>query len=205
MANDDDTLHPEDETDEGSGADLLAELRAITDVDHKRLLILAQYWWKRFELQARYAEPDDLLQEAVVRVLGDRRKMPDGVTLSTFLNKVMESIASHSVEKAKGSDELHRDAIPYEQRPPVGDTASPGGVPPAATSESRVAARDSLSQIDDLLVEDPELRGVLELKAQGWKKAEIRDELGLDETKWERLRKRAVRKLARVERAGEPE
>lgn len=201
---DDDTAQNEDATPDGPPPNaLLAELRGLSPAAHKGLLMLARYWWHRFRLQPRHAEPDDLLQEAVVRVLAERRRPPDGVKLEAFLSGVMQSIASHSVEKAKGSDDLHRDAIPLDQRPPIGDTVSPGGARPAATSESRFLARDSLNKIDDLLVDEPELRSLLALKAQGWKKAEIKAELGFDETKWEKLKKRAVRKLAGVERAGE--
>jgi DNA-directed RNA polymerase specialized sigma24 family protein len=196
---DDDTVHPEDEKEEESRGDLLADLRAITAVDRKRLLVSARFWWRRFRLQPRFVEPDDLLQEAVVRVLAKRRNLPDGVALPTFLSQTMRSIGSNTVAKNRGSDELHREVTALDRPPPLSETASRGGAPPAATSESRVAARDSLNKLDEFLANDPELRSVLELKAQGLKAAEIKAELGFDGKKWETVRKRAIRKLAQLE------
>ncbi len=202
---DDDTVHSEDEREEGSGEELLAKLRAITNADRKRLLVAARRWWGHFRLQSRFVEPDDLLQEAVVRVLEERRQPPDGVSLATFLSKTMKSIASHTVGQNKRSDERHLEATALDRPPPLGDTVSPGGAPPAATSESQVAARDSLNKLNEFLADDPELLGVLELKAQGFKPAEIKAELGFDNKRWETVRKRAIRKLAEFEGAGEAE
>lgn len=200
---DDDTVHPEDETDDSSGGDLLAEVRAITAADRKRLMVAARYWWLHFRLQSRFVEPDDLLQEAVMRVLGERRKPPDGVPLATFLSKTMKSIASHTAGQNKRSDERHLEAAALDRSPALGEGLSRGGAPPAATSESQVVARDSLNKFDEFLADDPELLSVLELKAQGLKPAEIKDDLGLDKKKWETVRKRALRKLAQFEGAGE--
>ena len=99
MTNETETEDPERSkgASEASAEDMRAQIRSLTEASKKRLLISAQYWWRRFRLQSRFTEPDDLLQEAVFRVLSNRRNVPAGVDFETFMSRVMESIASHSV------------------------------------------------------------------------------------------------------------
>lgn len=188
---------------EPSHEEVLAEIRSLTEADKKRLLVLAGRIWSKFRLQSRFTEPDDLLQEAIVRVLSERRTPARGVELTRFLWGVMKSVASHGLEKDVLYEKRLRDSLALNESARRSGTASQGGLPPAATSESRVAARDSLDKLDDFLTDDPNLMEVVKLKAQGWKPAEIRGELRLTERDWDTLKKRALRKITKFQRAGD--
>jgi DNA-directed RNA polymerase specialized sigma24 family protein len=193
---------PERPETDASSEDVLAELRALSESDKTRLLVLARHLWHKFRLQSRFTEPDDLLQEAVVRIYEERRNPPPGVSFARFLWGAMMSVASNGLERDVTYDKYVRESASLDRPPARSPTSSPGGLPPAVTSESQIIARDSLDSLSDLLEDDPELLQVLKLKAQGWKPKEIRAEFTLDTTQWNTIKKRALRKLAKFKRLG---
>lgn len=76
-----------------------------------RLLVLAQRTHRRYylHLSERNIEPQDLVQEAIVRFFSGCRKRKRGLDLFVFLGGTIKSIASHHLEKA-----LRRDCLSHD-------------------------------------------------------------------------------------------
>ncbi len=94
-------------------AGLRDELGALSDIDKHRLLKIA----RTYAAVARDLEPEDLLQEAMMKSLEEnpheRRRCPKDLNLITFLAGVMRSLASNRVEwrkrrkEAEAAEVLH--------------------------------------------------------------------------------------------------
>lgn len=72
-----------------------AALLAMTSEDHKRLLLYGHHF--------RYSgwEPEDLIHEAIKRLLEGTRACPDGIPVLKIVSQVMRSIASEIHEENK--------------------------------------------------------------------------------------------------------
>jgi DNA-directed RNA polymerase specialized sigma24 family protein len=64
-------------TDEyASQEETVAAIRALSGADHKKLILISRYWYRwRGEPFQGITSPEDLLQEAFVRTLEDRKSV----------------------------------------------------------------------------------------------------------------------------------
>ncbi|HEX8534407.1 MAG TPA: hypothetical protein VF662_09580 [Allosphingosinicella sp.] len=154
----------------------LARLRDPTLV---KLTMLARSWIRMTPQRGH----EDLLSEALSRVLSGRRRWPLGLPLDVFLNGVMRSIASQWV-----GEDAARATIGLEDAVGV---ASPGGA-------GAFEFRDAVARMSAILAFDPLARGILEGAVEGSTCAEIMDNLGMDETAYDTARRRMVRVLAKA-------
>jgi hypothetical protein len=132
---------------------------------------------------ARRREADDLLNEALGRILSGRRRWPVGMPLGAFANGVMRSVASQWA--AEDAD------------PVLVDLDQANGVA-AADEVSKVEFQNLLQRMRVVLAGDAEALGILDGIAAGANRAEIQAMLSIDETAYDTGRRRMTRLLVRA-------
>jgi RNA polymerase sigma-70 factor (ECF subfamily) len=166
-------------------------LGLVTDLELLRLKTLARWY-------ARGLPPDvtweDLLQEALTRILVGKRQVPQAVPILAFVAGVMRSLRSEHWQRAermlartrRRSNSVSRDA----QRAGELIDAAPG-------PDRAVMAQQELAAIRRLFAGDTTALFILDGLAQGQTAEEIRVTARLSETDYASARKRMRRVLLR--------
>jgi DNA-directed RNA polymerase specialized sigma24 family protein len=166
-------------------------LRLVTEMDLLRLKSIAR-------LYARGLPPDvsweDLLQEAITRVLTGKRPKPDDVPMVAFLAGVMRSLRSDHIRRARRG--ATRDAPPWLGN--EGEALSEREVlDPAADPERALIAADELTKIRTLFAEDRAALQIIDGLAEGLSAEQIRTRHTISRTDYDSARKRMRRCLIR--------
>jgi DNA-directed RNA polymerase specialized sigma24 family protein len=166
-------------------------LRLVTNLELLRLKTLARWY-------ARGLPPDvtweDLLQEALTRILVGKREVPDGVAIVAFVAGVMRSLRSEHwqrIERTMGRDRLRgdrRSKAPHRETELVDSAPGP---------DRAVMAQQELAAIRNLFVDDAAALIVLDGLARGLTAEEIRLTAGFSDTEYASARKRMRRVLLR--------
>jgi DNA-directed RNA polymerase specialized sigma24 family protein len=163
-------------------------LKLVTELELLRLKTLARWY-------ARGLPPDvtweDLLQEAITRILVGTRQVPAGVATVAFVAGIMRSLRSEHwrrFEKA-GSGDRDRATRRSRRKTELVDSA-PG-------PERAVMAQQEILAIRSLFAQDPTALTILEGLSQGLTADEIRAAARLSETDYDSARKRMRRILLR--------
>ena len=143
----------------------------------------------------RSIEPDDLLQEAYVRILDGRRNWPVDVDLVKFLTETMRSIANGELQKIKHRPQL----IPIANH--GGDDSGVDPTDPALNPEQRIGSAEEVAIVKasllSLFKDDENAQLILEGMMDGMKGEELRELLKLDETAYQSKRKLIRRRINR--------
>lgn len=159
----------------------------VTKMDLLRLKAIAR-------LYARGLPPDvdweDLLQEALTRVLVGTRATPADVPAVAFIAGVMRSLRTE-----------HRRRFLRAMRETLAES-KPGGREVDVRDESPLpdrvlGARQELARIRALFADDPVALGILSGLAEGLEPEAIRQALGLSPTAYDSARRRMRRALLR--------
>jgi DNA-directed RNA polymerase specialized sigma24 family protein len=178
-------------------AQTLLALELVSQMDLLRLKSIAR-------LHARGLPPDvtwdDLLQEAITRVLVGSRQQPEGVTMVAFLAGVMRSLRTDHWRRARresaGDGPLR---IDHER-----DESSAALPDPAPGPERAVSARQALITIQRLFAADPAASKIIAGLGEGLSAEQIRTATGLSRTEYDSARKRMRRALLREGLTCEP-
>jgi RNA polymerase sigma-70 factor (ECF subfamily) len=171
-------------------ADTACALGLVTKMDLLRLKALAR-------LYARGLPPDvdweDLLQEALTRVLVGTRTAATDVPPVAFIAGVMRSLRS---AHRRRHSRARRDAATEQ-----GDAAAGGRDVEVRDSsplpERVLGARQELAQIRALFASDAVVLGILDGLGEGLEPEQIRERLGLDSIAYDTARRRMRRALLR--------
>ena len=110
-------LNSEERPDHGEYATLaevIEAIHALSATEYKKLTLIAGFFWKQRNLENYALQPEDLLSEAVVRTLTEERRWRKAqVSLIKHLDRTMESISSHWLERG----------VQYEGPLPIGPNA----------------------------------------------------------------------------------
>jgi len=162
-------------------------LKLLTDMDLLRLKTLAR-------LHARGLPPDvgweDLLQEAITRVLTGARHTPGDVPLVAFLAGIMRSLRSEHWRRLMRIDRGH-EPLPAARagaREPLAPQAAP-------SPERSLMAQEQLHAIQRLFADDPVVLAILTALGEGRCADEICRLLKLTRTEYDSARKRLRRSL----------
>ena len=154
-------------------------LQNLDDAGWSRLRKLAQN-------RCRYKRPgeeDEVLQEAITRVLEERRPWPKGLNIFAFLHGVMKSIVSERMEK--------------DQRAPsaveVRTLSGPSSLETSAAGE--VLQSEVETHLMALFDGDDDAQFVVEGLFEGMEKTELFELLDGDNTRYDTVRKRIRRKI----------
>lgn len=146
--------------------------------DILRLSALARTW----ATGLRQHDADDLLNEALDRVLSGRRPWPIDLPLPTFLSQVMRSIAS------QWRRENDREPLMEDE---IGVAVEGESQNPSACYEMD----DLISQMRQTLNNDPPARGVFDHILADTDREEAKTALGMNATQYDTARRRMVRQL----------
>lgn len=133
-------------------------------------------------------EPEDLVQEALVRTISGRRKCPVRMAIPAFLFGVMRSLAS----AARKRGEALR-FVPLDEGVVLPSARSPG-----AGERLRAMRRRLLALFD---AGSPERR-LVELMLEGRRGLQLREPMGYTPTQLATARRRIRRRLERAKRRG---
>ena len=165
----------------------IAALRRLTDGELRRLKQLARIR----AIGLHTVDSEDLLHEAIGRMLDGRRRWPRHVPLVVFLLGTMRSISSDHWRRLK-------DSVVVADGAAVDRGADPTGDP-----EHRVSAKQTLARVEALFGDDAEALAVIAGMASGQRPDEIQKETGMDGTRYATTQRRIRRRLAREFPGGE--
>jgi DNA-directed RNA polymerase specialized sigma24 family protein len=156
-------------------------LNLVSPMDLLRLKSIAR-------LHARGLPPavawDDMLQEAITRVLTGARVKPEDISMVAFLGGIMRSLRADYFRRA-GNDSKGEDSRDHEV------------VDPAADPERALIATETLGEIRLLFAEDALVLHIIEGLAEGRTAEQIRARHGITRTDYDTARKRMRRCLIR--------
>jgi DNA-directed RNA polymerase specialized sigma24 family protein len=166
-------------------------LKLVTEMDLLRLKSIAR-------LYARGLPPDvswdDLLQEAITRVLTGKRVKPEEVSMVAFLGGIMRSLRSDHIRRAHRS--MKRDDPLWLG----GDSDTPAEhevLDPAADPERALIAADELEKIRQLFADDRLALRIIDGLADGLGAEQIRARHRISRTDYDSARRRMRRCLIR--------
>lgn len=191
---------PEDEVPGDESFATLAEVReaieGLSDADVEKLMIAAKYFWKHRVDGVRdgWEQPDELLNEALMRTLEMKRKWRSSVvTIVKHLDRTMESISSHIAAK-RSKDNLRLVKDPVEDLGLV----EQGTVGIESSRVAEIAeARDEVRLIEGLFDGDDQALELLYHRRDGYSASETQAELGITKKQYEAGWKRIRRKLTK--------
>jgi DNA-directed RNA polymerase specialized sigma24 family protein len=173
-------------------------LGLATEMELLRLKTIAR-------LYARGLPPDvawdDLLQEAITRVLVGSRRQPEGVTVVAFLAGVMRSLKAEHWRRV-----LNGPGRPNTVR--IGDVTDDSHevflADPAPGPERSLSARQELTAIQRLFAADPVALRIIAGLGEGLAAEQIRLAAGLSKVDYDSARRRMRRVLLREGLTCEP-
>ena len=177
-------------------------LKLVSEMELLRLKTIAR-------LHARGLPPDvsweDLLQEALTRVLTGARRVPEGVAPVAFIAGVMRSLRSEHWKRF-GTARRRRDA-PGDSGGYVTLEAARRAAAlreSAPDPERSLMAAEELRAIERLFADDPLVLKIIDALGEGLGAEQIRAALSLGKTEYDSARKRMRRRLLREGLTCEP-
>lgn len=172
-------------------------LELISTMDLIRLKTIAR-------LYARGLTPEgvweDLLQEAITRVLTGSRRQPEGVTMAAFVAGILRSLRAHYWRRARREPREDNLRIGHQSDEFVAlDLADPTPGP-----ERALDARQQLTRIKELFAKDPTALKIIDGLGEGLSAEQIRLSTGLSKTDYDSARKRMRRTVLREGLTCEP-
>jgi len=167
-------------------------IRAFTDADWARLHKVA-HAIARYYAFLRRIEPEDLLQEALLRAL-DTRNCPAHVDVVKFLAEAMRSIAHGELEKARSGPVVVSAASSDERQ-----AAFLNYPDPSISAEEEMIDRQNAAAIRRTILalfdDDPQAWVIVEGIMEDLSAAELREMSGLDETAYDSKRRLIRRRI----------
>jgi hypothetical protein len=174
-------------------AEVRQAINSLSDMDHVKLMMVAQYFCNQRRLRRERLEPQELLNEAIKRTLNGERKWRKGaVGIVRHLDRTMESISGHAISDVVAEFDLKR-AVFNEEFDTRKNVPRSLGKPQA---EIRMLALEQLQEIKALFDDEPIALSVLHARAEGKNESEIMTQLGIDKRQYEAVRKKIERKMA---------
>lgn len=165
-------------------------LKLVTEMDLLRLKTIAR-------LHGRGLPPDtgweDLLQEALTRVLTGARRIPEGIAPVAFIAGIMRSLRSEHWRRVGAAPRRKYAASDYRSYP-MQEAALRDTAP---DPERSLIALEELKAIERLFADDPVALKIIDALGEGLSAEQIRSALGLSKTDYDSARRRMRRCLLR--------
>ena len=176
-----------------SKQEVVKRLHGLTNVELRKLERIA-----RIRVIGLYEiEWQDLLHEAIVRMLDGSRQWPKDVDLVVFLRQTMRSIASDHWRRRKVNPVISESQL-HEPSEEAEGTLLEVAIDPTANPEQDVVAAETIAQIRRAFEGDLEALHVLSGMAIGKSPREIQDEGNMDARRYATTQKRIRRRLAKA-------
>ncbi len=168
-------------------------LRRLSDDDLCRLQQLA-----RIRVIGLYSvDWQDLLHEAITRLLEGSRRWPQDVPLIVFLRETMRSIASDHWRRQEKAVVVEESSFGVDKDTDTGYGVVTNAVDPLASPERWVSASETLARIEDVFRDDDDALRVMVGMASGKSPREIQEESNMNQTRYASTQRRIRRRLAR--------
>ncbi|NVJ64545.1 MAG: hypothetical protein HWD84_09995 [Flavobacteriaceae bacterium] len=162
--------------------DAISQVQSMSEEDILRCLRAAYYFIDKYDLPI---EGEDLLNEAIVRILEGKRHLPKGVKVYTAINQIMKSVSYEMLTKR--SDEAMRNTSPLD------DESIAGSLLDSYSEKSD----QRWSMLTSLFKEDEDASAFLAATEQGIKKSQIVEDLfNGNETAYDSMRRKIIRKAS---------
>jgi DNA-directed RNA polymerase specialized sigma24 family protein len=173
-------------------------LELVDQMDLLRLKSIARLYVRGLPPEIAW---DDLLQEALTRVISGSRRRPEGVTTVAFVAGILRSLrAEYWRRVTRESGGRGKLCIDHEN-----DESLALDLPdPAAGPERALSARQELDAIKQLFAADPVALKIIDGLGEGLSADQIRRSTGLSKTDYDSTRRRMRRILLREGLTCEP-
>ncbi|ASL73566.1 hypothetical protein [Ralstonia pseudosolanacearum] len=142
--------------------------------------------------------PDDLLQEALLKLLDDTRIWRRGIHPLVVIKTVMHSIASNTRKHSEASPIDESVVVdPFEADDDDKTPVAHGKL--SVTPEDETSGKQQMVALYAALGGDEDLELLVMVWADGLRGANAREELGWDEKKYDAVRNRLLRRLAALD------
>src|SRR5262245_5136072 len=167
-----------------SAVEIRHEINTLTAGERTKLIKIAScYTWKR---RISFEEPEELVQEALYRVLAGARDWPRGLEKLRFLAGVIKSIAGDQKRA------LNRNVLPLtgEMEEVIGDKGA---------EERGIMARIDVIRITTVIFkDDPIAQKMVIGMADGARGEDLEQASGLSRTEYESKRKKMRRRIEKL-------
>ena len=144
---------------------------------------------------------EDMLQEALTRVIAGSRRQPEGVTTVAFVAGILRSLRAEYWRRAtrqfRGNDSV---PIDHDE----GESLALALADPTPGPERELSARQELIAIKQLFADDPTALKIIDGLGAGLSADQIRHATGLSKTDYDSARRRMRRTLLREGLTCEP-
>jgi RNA polymerase sigma-70 factor (ECF subfamily) len=166
-------------------------LNLVSKMDLLRLKAIARVYARGLATQVTW---EDLLQEALTRVIAGSRRKPEGITMVAFVAGILRSLRADYMRRATresgGTDALH---LNHER----GSSRAISLMDPAPGPERTLTARQELHLIRKLFADDQPVLQIIDGLADGLSAEQIRVATGRSKIEYDSARKRMRRVLLR--------
>jgi RNA polymerase sigma-70 factor (ECF subfamily) len=179
-------------------AETALALGTITKMELLRLKTIARVYARGLPSDVAW---DDLLQEALTRIISGARRQPEGVAMVPFVAGVMRSLRTeHWRRVLKGSP--GQDAVRIDR---MGDGSREVDLrDPSPGPERSLSAQQEIRVIECLFADDPVILKIIAGLGQGLSADQIRAALKISNSDYDSARKRMRRTLLREGLTCEP-
>jgi DNA-directed RNA polymerase specialized sigma24 family protein len=167
-------------------------LDLLTEMDLLRLKSIARVYGRGLPPEVAW---EDLLQEALTRVITGSRRPPEGLRTVAFVAGVLRSLRADYWRRAARESGGREDD----------DSSALSWPDPAPGPERTLSARQELTAIRQLFAEDPTALKIIHGLGEGLSADQIRRTAGLSKTDYDSARRRMRRTLLRQGLTCEPE
>jgi len=176
-----------------SEAEVRSEISSLTAGERTKLIkIASSYAWKG---SISFEEPDDLVQEAICRIIDGTRKWPRDLEKLRFLAGVIKSIAGDRKRTLRQA--LER-TVPLNEEREVGE-ARRGLMDYEGTEARAIQAKLDVKRIMTHFDDDPIAQKMLMGMADGARGEDLQQASGLSPTEYESKRKKIRRRIEKLE------
>jgi DNA-directed RNA polymerase specialized sigma24 family protein len=171
-----------------SEAEVRSEINSLTAGEQTKLIKIASYYARRGRIS--FEEPDDLVQEAICRVLAGKREWPRDLAKLRFLAGVIKSIAGDRKRAL-------RETVLLDEEREVGE-ARRGLMDYEGTEVRGILAKLDLKRIMTHFDDDPIAQKILKAMAEGTTGEDLERASGLSRTEYESKRKKIRRRIEKL-------
>ena len=172
-----------------SETEIRREISSLTPGERTRLIKIASYYGR-----ISFEEPDELVQEAIYRVLAGMREWPRDLEKLGFLAGVIKSIAGDRKRALRQA--LKRTVLLNEERE-VGE-ARRGLMDYEGTEARGIRAKLDVKRIMTLFDDDPIAQKIVMGMVDGARGEELEQASGLSPTEYESKRKKIRRRIEKL-------
>jgi DNA-directed RNA polymerase specialized sigma24 family protein len=172
-----------------SEAEIRREISSLTAGERTRLIRIASYYGR-----ISFEEPDELVQEAIYRVLAGMREWPRDLEKLGFLAGVIKSIAG---DRKRALGQTLKRTVPLNEEREVGE-ARRGLMDYEGTEARGIRAKLDVKRIMTLFDDDPIAQKIVMGMVDGARGEELEQASGLSPTEYESKRKKIRRRIEKL-------